>query len=439
MNKITLTLKKLNKTFLILGVSCFSLLGYSQNLTNSKNETYIPSEPGCIYRIGEFKGRVSIPRSQKIIDKMSRARSGPPCASISVNYTGFTTEAQTAFQFAVDIWAASIESSQVIRVDASFIPLTENTLGQAGTTSVTTLNPSTVPGALPNVFYPIALAEKLLATNINDLEPEIVAEFNSDFEDWYYGLDANPPANQIDFVSVVLHELAHGIGFIGISEVSDLNGSIRLFGDPPKPTIYSTFIENGSEIEILSFDDPSTDLKNELEGNDLFCNSATAKEQLGNILPEIWAPFPYESGSSYSHWDEDVFASGDINSLMSPQIARGEANHNPGPITLGFLKDMGWSLCEGSLTVEDFSLETVEVSPNPFTSSITIKVTNGLSDDYNLNLFDINGRIVLSETKAVLNGTMTISNLDQLDDALYFIKITNVRSGVSITKKVIKK
>ena len=53
-------------------------------------------------------------------------------------------------------------------------------------------------------------------------------------------------------------------------------------------------------------------------------------------------------------------------------------------------------------------------------------------------MFDINGRIILSETKVTSNGTMTISNLDQLEDALYFVKITNERSGANITKKLIK-
>ncbi|MDP2602930.1 MAG: hypothetical protein Q8S00_10100 [Deltaproteobacteria bacterium] len=31
---------------------------------------------------------------------------------------------------------------------------------------------------------------------------------------WYYGFDGNPPAGTIDFVSVLLHELGHGLGFL---------------------------------------------------------------------------------------------------------------------------------------------------------------------------------------------------------------------------------
>jgi len=437
MNKSTLAMKKNIRLFLIVGISCFSLLGYSQNPNSLENEIYKPTEPACIYTVGEYKGQISIPRSQTLKDKMSKARGSAPCATILVNYSTFSPEAQAAFQFAIDIWAASLESSQEIRVSASFEPLGVNTLGSAGANGYTTLNPNTAPGALPNVFYPIALAEKLSGTNLNStIEPDINARFNSDF-DWYYGLDANPPRDKIDFVSVVLHELGHGLGFVGFGSVTGLSGSVRL-GTASLPSVYDNFTENGAGVALLTFEDPSSALGIELTSNDLYCNSETAQAQIGNTRPQIWAPTPFSGGSSYSHWDENVFEGGDINSLMTPSIGRGQANHNPGPITLGFFKDMGWSLCEPLLTVEDLSIETVELSPNPFTSSITIKVANNQSDDYNLTLIDINGRVVLSETKAVLNGTMTISNLDALEAALYFVKITNQRNGARVTKKIIK-
>jgi hypothetical protein len=99
---------------------------------------------------------------------------------------------------------------------------------------------------------------------------------------------------------------------------------------------------------------------------------------------------------------------------------------------------MGWSLCQGSLSVESFDIESVQVSPNPFTAAITIKVTTGQASDYSVNVFDVNGREVLSKTNAVSDSVITISNLEALEDALYFVKITNRRSGASITKKVIK-
>lgn len=50
-------------------------------------------------------------------------------ATINVTYNGFTPEAQTAFQYAVDIWADLIKADVPIDVVANFTPL--ETLGSA--------------------------------------------------------------------------------------------------------------------------------------------------------------------------------------------------------------------------------------------------------------------------------------------------------------------
>ncbi len=436
MKKITFTLKTSIRSFLIFGISCFSLLGFSQNQNNFENQIYIPSEPGCIYHMDEYRGQKSIPRSQEVIAKMSGTNRLTPCTTMEVTYTGFTTPSETAFQFAVDIWAASIESPQTIRIDATFSALGDGLLGSAGPNGLISLNPSTAPGALPNVFYPLALAEKLANTNFNTTQPDIIASFSNEVN-WYFGLDANPPAGQFDFVSVVLHELGHGLGFIGFADVEGATGSIRR-GTALFPSIYDNFTENGSGVALLTFDDPSIALATEFTSGDLFCNGPISQGQLGGTLPQLWAPSTFSGSSSYSHWDENVFSAGDINSLMSPLLAPGEGIHDPGPITLGFFKDMGWSICGDALTVEDFDLASVDISPNPFTSSMTIKLANSFDSDYNIELIDINGRVILSERKSARNNTVTLSNLDQLDDALYFVKITNVNTGLSLTKKVIK-
>ncbi len=37
---------------------------------------------------------------------------------------------------------------------------------------------------------------------------------------WYYGLDGKPPGNQIDFISVLVHELGHGLGFLTLVDLA---------------------------------------------------------------------------------------------------------------------------------------------------------------------------------------------------------------------------
>ncbi len=399
-------------------------------------QQYTPAEPACVYYADNYRGAHSTFRSQAVANNMSR---GSACSSFIVTYNGFTPEAEAAFQFAVDIWANSIESSQPIRINANFAPLNAGVLGQAGPTNFFTSN---APGALPDVFYPIALWEKLEDRDSEDPPPfgnsdsvDISCTFSSTFN-FYFGTDANPPNGQFDFVSIVLHELGHGLGFVGLASSDGSEGTIRV-GNPPRPSVYSNFIENGSNTSILGFDDPSMALQNQLTGNNLFCNGPQAVAENGGDEPKIFAPNPYNGGSSYSHWDESTFLAGDINSLMTPQIGPGEANHNPGPITLGFFEDMGWSLC-ASLSTEEFEVADLNINPNPFSDRVFITINNGNSGVYNLDLFDIKGRLIKSSGATTTDGRLMMSNLQDLERALYFIKVTEMDTGLSITKKIVK-
>jgi hypothetical protein len=128
-----------------------------------------------------------------------------------------------AFQHAADIWGATLTSSVPIRVDASFVPLTctsnSAVLGSAGAYEIWS-DFDNAPR--PNTWYPSSLASKLAGMDVTTPDvPHIIARFNSRlglFSDclpgsgFYLGLD-NKFGNQIDLVTVLLHELAHGLGF----------------------------------------------------------------------------------------------------------------------------------------------------------------------------------------------------------------------------------
>ena len=74
---------------------------------------------------------------------------------------------------------------------------------------------------------------------------EITASFNSAQSAWYYGTDGNPGPSQVDLESVVLHELGHGLGFVGTFDVPDPNGTGNgvwgLDGQGNAPTIFDEF------------------------------------------------------------------------------------------------------------------------------------------------------------------------------------------------------
>lgn len=112
-------------------------------------------------------------------------------------------------RFAADLWGAVLQSDVPVFVGAQFNPLGANVLGSAGATFVF----SNFPGAgVADTWYSSALADALAG---EDLQPgfiDINSQFSSDFT-FYYGLDGNTPAGQVNFLDVVMHEFGHGLGF----------------------------------------------------------------------------------------------------------------------------------------------------------------------------------------------------------------------------------
>ena len=289
-------------------------------------------------------------------------------ATITVTYNGFSQEAEDAFQFAVDIWETQIASDITIEIEATWESLSMGVLGSAGP-AILLRDFTNAPVA--NTFYPIALANKLAETDLITVPGmqmlpthDINASFNSDFSSWYFGTDGNTPMGQYDFVSVVLHEIGHGLGLIGSDDVDSGTGE-GSFNDPP--FINDRFLENGSGVDLFdNFTHPSTALGDELESDDVFWNGSSAIAANGGSPPKLYAPNPYEPGSSLSHWDESTFPAGNANSLMTPFIGSAEAIHDPGPLTSGLFEDIGWTL--GTST----TLPRI-LSVNPFADMITIK------------------------------------------------------------------
>ncbi len=138
-----------------------------------------------------------------------------PAAPVGGN-TGTTKGQQRliAFQYAANIWGSTLDSNEVIYVVAAFNPLAPNVLGSAGAWDVFSdfAGVGNYPGAeFPNTWYGSALADKRAGVDQDSTAPDINAQFSSNFN-FYLGLDANHGA-QVDLATVLLHELAHGLGF----------------------------------------------------------------------------------------------------------------------------------------------------------------------------------------------------------------------------------
>ena len=372
----------------------------------------------------------------------------------TVEYTGFTDEALTAFQYAVDIWGSLIRSPVSIRIDATFTDLggyedERIILGAARPASWKSLRSL-------NLLFVDALADKRAGRDLTDGKPDIITRFNS-HEDvsWYFGTDGNTPADKMDFVSAVLHEIGHGLGFssfarqenfstfsIGIFSPSAERGELRS-GSPELPQIYDFFVVNGSETTITSFSDPSTDLLGQFTSNNLFWNGGKGVEANGGVRPQLYAPSKWYRGSSYTHLDEVTFPAGDANSLMTPGLDGQEAIHNPGPITLGMFEDMGWTInkapvfTDGNGTTrtvaENIGVGIAIGSPVEATDANNDPLTYQVSgtDAASFDIDDTSGQlktksVLHHETKASYTVTVTVTDGSLVDEITVTINVTDV-------------
>ncbi len=328
----------------------------AQALAGDSGSMRVEKAPGqlIVLKAGDYNAYSRVaPRQRQPL----RDVPGAVPANFDVTYIGFSPQAQAAFQAAVDIWASVLESNQTIRVQANWTPLNPGVLGSAGASSRWR---NFLGAPVMDFWFPSALADALTGADLDPIDFDIVANFASNLPNWYLGLDGNTPAGQFDLVTVVLHELGHGLGFSGSMRVDDGTGAaecngvngVGCFGrgNPVNPDIFDRYAENGAGTALTSMPQNSVALGDELTGGNIFFDSPGATGANGGVRPELYAPNPAEPGSTYSHLDELVFPPGDLDSLMTPILALSEAIQDPGDIALCMFEDMGWTTtasCQG--------------------------------------------------------------------------------------------
>jgi len=290
-------------------------------------------------------------------------------ATITVNYvpgggTGtwgdaceaWTPGAQAAFDYAAGIWATQVASSVPIVIEACWTNMgSSSILGHGGyVRSRINFTGATVA----NTWYPIALANALYGSDLEPAYPDIAVAFNKTFS-WYLGTAGTPASGQYDFVSVVLHEIGHGLGFTGTmdwdngntadgTECDGIYGHGCWDAGGPYPDIFDRFSENGSGQSLLNetlFPNPSAALGSQLTSGSVFFggpNADAANTANGQGPVKLYAPAAWSPGSSYAHLDNLLFRYTE-NALMVYLIPSMTVRHSPGPVLLGILRDMGWT------------------------------------------------------------------------------------------------
>lgn len=284
-----------------------------------------------------------------------------PVSDVRVTYrqngATWTQAARDAFEAAVQIWERTIESSQPILVDATATTFGDpSILGGAGPQDFRR-NDKRTATQTDDVFEPVALANARTGTDQLIGEPDIVAEFNPGLAGLYFGLDGNPPANQVDFRTVVLHEIGHGLGLVGTAAVDaggrasigdrSINGDTGIrSGVSFDAFTYATSAAqagNGGK-RLLSMPDGSAELKSALTGEQLYWAGTLARSAAGGSEVRLYAPTEFFDGTSYGHLNESSYPGEDRNGLMTPFIENGESFTDVGQLAMGMLADMGYAL-----------------------------------------------------------------------------------------------
>ncbi len=296
--------------------------------------------------VNEIKGYIPIDIAS---DEINESFTPPPDSfllksaksakcNIVVNYVNFPEEAKKAFEYAVSIYEQNISSTVPIVISATWESLDGNILAKGGSSS---FHKDFNSAIVPNVYYPVALVEKLSGKAWNDeKDADIVCSFDSK-RPWYFGSDGNTPRTKYDFVTVVLHEITHGLGISGFLNVEDGLGKINTPGN--NPSIYDYFIFNLQNQRISDnsyFPSPSSQLLQQLTSNNL---NFTCVDDCNFTKAEIYAPSKWNSGVSIYHLKNTSTCSNSKRELMSSSIKKGEAIHTPGENIFHIFSEIGWN------------------------------------------------------------------------------------------------
>ena len=260
--------------------------------------------------------------------------------------SGCTTASEETFEAAALYWADFLYSPVKIEIDADFAPMsctaTGGILGGAGPTTYA------AGAALPeaDTLYSIAHANALYGQDIYPDGPEMVMSFNSNIGtagcienySWYFddGTSPTTPAGTIDLYGTALHEIGHGLGFLSLLG-SDGSQALAGYSDVYTNRLYSetlgllTGLSDANRQSAITSETNLTWAGGAVDG---LASTLMQGTTGGNV--RMYAPNPYESGSSVSHFDKSLTP----NDLMEPVKTTRETTEDQ--MTRNLFRDIGW-------------------------------------------------------------------------------------------------
>ncbi len=317
-----------------------------------------------VYEVDIHDPIIVCPVTEEIIDiykptpeeLLKKERDQPIQFQVTYDPTvSFPPDLRNAFEDGALVLLSQFFSSSVpVRIFVTENPTGGNTLASAGPSS----NRRFVPEApCFDCWYPIALVEKMTGQNLNGDDFDLFVTINLD-ANFYYDFE-NPfgIGARFDFVTIVMHEVFHGLGFISFpgSTVDESGAGSLLQGG--SPSIYSAQMEDEQGNLLLDqYIDGSPGLGEALTSDALFFGSQSFSFA---DRAQLYAPSNYTSGSSLGHLDNTRYVDTQ-DELMTPFAARARVNRDPG-IALTMMNDLGWT--STSILYENIPEQDLETDP----------------------------------------------------------------------------
>jgi len=262
------------------------------------------------------------------LDRLVRARSNParPATTAQAVATGvpfvivYTDAAGTGFDDAelgetrraalvasLNAWSRVLVGTVPVTVEAKFVA-SENAglLASAGPTDFV---------AQDGMLVPLALASQRAQTPANPGGADLVIQFSPQIQ-WDYVPDGVAAEGTYSFVYTAIHEIGHGLGFLGSFDLATGTLSNAL------PTPYDVHLNRGTTPGNQLIARSADLVKQDLTSSDLYFGGPNAVQaSLASITPlpmvRLYAPATYEPASSVAHLDQETYANV-LTGLMVP-------------------------------------------------------------------------------------------------------------------------
>jgi hypothetical protein len=205
---------------------------------------------------------------------------------------------RAALSSALSAWSRVLVGPAPITVEASFASGGDDSelLASAAPTDFVSQS---------GLLVPFALASQRAGSPVNRGGADLTIEFGSDV-DWDYVPDGVIARNKFSFVYTAIHEIGHGLGFIDTfdPDTGDVSNGL--------PTTYDVYVNRGTRAGRLLVTRDPDDVVEDLVSDDLYFagpNAIQASQVSIRPLPmvKLYAPDPYEYGSSVSHLDQVTY------------------------------------------------------------------------------------------------------------------------------------